>query len=138
MPIQYQLVLCYPPLGQSRFRVDRVNPAAARETLQNIWRPPGRLQGVFGGRYRGSRVFLAAANLTLESFWGRVILACYTGLTSFGLLFGCQACMQEGLWTMAKVIYRGLCPDTSVTDSLKRKLFCFILIARVTPTHDWG
>ncbi|GFO10502.1 hypothetical protein PoB_003700700 [Plakobranchus ocellatus] len=56
-----------------------VNPAAARQTLKQIWRPPGRLQSVFGGRYRDSRVFLAAAILTLESFWGRVVLACYTG-----------------------------------------------------------
>ncbi|GFO28863.1 hypothetical protein PoB_005536800 [Plakobranchus ocellatus] len=41
-------------------------------------RPPGRLQSVFGDRYRDSRVFLAAAMLTLESFWGRVVLACYS------------------------------------------------------------
>ncbi|GFO25981.1 hypothetical protein PoB_005248600 [Plakobranchus ocellatus] len=64
---------------QSRFRVDRVNPAAAKQTLKYIWRSPGRSQRVFGGRYRDFRVFLAAAMLTLESFWGRVFLACYTG-----------------------------------------------------------
>ncbi|GFN97275.1 hypothetical protein PoB_002378100 [Plakobranchus ocellatus] len=34
-----------------------------------ILRPPGRLQSVFGGHQRDSRVFLAAALLTLESFW---------------------------------------------------------------------
>ncbi|GFO19076.1 hypothetical protein PoB_004558100 [Plakobranchus ocellatus] len=56
-----------------------VNPVAARQTLKQSWRPPGRLQSIFGGRYRDSRVFLAAAMLTLESFWGRVELACYTG-----------------------------------------------------------
>ncbi|GFN85520.1 hypothetical protein PoB_001202600 [Plakobranchus ocellatus] len=50
------------------------------KTLKQFWRPPGRLQSVFGGRYRDSRVFLAAAMLTLESFWGRVVLACYTGV----------------------------------------------------------
>ncbi|GFN83664.1 hypothetical protein PoB_001017000 [Plakobranchus ocellatus] len=65
---------------QSRFRVDRVNPAAARQTLKHFWRPPGRLHSAFGGRYRDSRVLLAAAILTLESFWGRVILACYIGV----------------------------------------------------------
>ncbi|GFO38139.1 hypothetical protein PoB_006464400 [Plakobranchus ocellatus] len=64
---------------RSRFRVDIVNPAAAKQTLKQFWRPPGRLQSVFGGRYRDSRVFLAAAMLTLESFWGRVVLVCYTG-----------------------------------------------------------
>ncbi|GFO31046.1 hypothetical protein PoB_005755100 [Plakobranchus ocellatus] len=46
---------------------------------QSICRPPGRLQSVFVARHKDSRVFLAAAILTLESFWGRVILACYTG-----------------------------------------------------------
>ncbi|GFN91448.1 heat shock protein 75 kda, mitochondrial, partial [Plakobranchus ocellatus] len=63
---------------QSRFRVDRVNPAAARQTLKQSWRLPGRLQSAFGGHHRDTRVFLAAAILTLESFWGRVTLACYT------------------------------------------------------------
>ncbi|GFN88419.1 hypothetical protein PoB_001492500 [Plakobranchus ocellatus] len=82
----------------------RVRLAAARNTLESVWRepcprqsyfshsggrqtdfkvilrPPGRLQSVFGGRYRDSRVFLAAAMLTLESFWGIVVLACYTGI----------------------------------------------------------
>ncbi|GFO30704.1 hypothetical protein PoB_005720900 [Plakobranchus ocellatus] len=33
----------------------------------------------FGSRHRDSRVFLAAAILTLESFWGRVTLAYYAG-----------------------------------------------------------
>ncbi|GFN95258.1 hypothetical protein PoB_002176400 [Plakobranchus ocellatus] len=67
---------------KSRFRVDRVNSATARQTLKQFWRPPSRLQIVFGGRYRDSRVFLAAAILTLESFWDRVVLACYTGKNS--------------------------------------------------------
>ncbi|GFO14722.1 hypothetical protein PoB_004122700 [Plakobranchus ocellatus] len=62
------------------FRVDRANPAAARQTLKHFWRPRGRLQSVNGGRHRDSRVFLVAAILTLESIYGRVILACYTGL----------------------------------------------------------
>ncbi|GFO25258.1 hypothetical protein PoB_005176300 [Plakobranchus ocellatus] len=57
---------------------DRVNPAAARQTLKYFWRPPDRLQSVFGSRHRDSRVFLAAAILTLDSLWSRVILACYT------------------------------------------------------------
>ncbi|GFO01667.1 hypothetical protein PoB_002817200 [Plakobranchus ocellatus] len=69
----------YLPLRWSRFRVDRVNPAAARQTLKKFWWPPGRLHSIFGGRYSDPRVFLAAAILTLESFWGRVVLACYTG-----------------------------------------------------------
>ncbi|GFN87842.1 hypothetical protein PoB_001434800 [Plakobranchus ocellatus] len=43
---------------KSRFRVDRVNPAAARQTRKNFWRPPGRLQSDFG-----------AAIETLECFW---------------------------------------------------------------------
>ncbi|GFN75165.1 hypothetical protein PoB_000167100 [Plakobranchus ocellatus] len=47
-----------------------VNPAAARQTLKQFWRPPGRLQSVFGGRYRDSRVFLAAAMLTSRVFLG--------------------------------------------------------------------
>ncbi|GFO29537.1 hypothetical protein PoB_005604200 [Plakobranchus ocellatus] len=72
-------ITSYLPLGYSRFRVDRVNLAAAKQTLRQLWRPPGRLQSVFGSRYRVSRVFLAAAMLTLESFWGRVVLACYSG-----------------------------------------------------------
>ncbi|GFO41403.1 hemicentin-1 [Plakobranchus ocellatus] len=59
---------------------DRVSPATARQTLKYFWRPPDRLQSAFGGRHRYSRVFLAAAILTVESIWSRVILACYTGL----------------------------------------------------------
>ncbi|GFO49408.1 hypothetical protein PoB_007591300 [Plakobranchus ocellatus] len=75
----------------------RVRLAAARNTLESVWREPrprqsyssqsggrqtdskvvlaaaGRLQSVFlCGRYRDSKVFLAAAMLTLESFWGGV------------------------------------------------------------------
>ncbi|GFN78860.1 hypothetical protein PoB_000536600 [Plakobranchus ocellatus] len=65
---------------ESRLRVDRVNLAAARQTLKSFWWPPERLQNAFGSRHRDSRVFLAAAILTLESFWGRVTLACYTGV----------------------------------------------------------
>ncbi|GFN88514.1 hypothetical protein PoB_001502000 [Plakobranchus ocellatus] len=65
-----------------RFRVDRVNLAAARQTHKYFWRPPCRLQSVFGGRHTDSRVFLAAANLTLESFWSRFIIACYPGATA--------------------------------------------------------
>ncbi|GFN76033.1 hypothetical protein PoB_000253900 [Plakobranchus ocellatus] len=92
MPIQYQpalwwstavlstLLAVWALSHTSRFRVDRVNLAAARQTPKHFWRPPGRPQSVCGGRYRDSRVFLAAAILTLESFWGRVVLACYTGL----------------------------------------------------------
>ncbi|GFN99615.1 hypothetical protein PoB_002612100 [Plakobranchus ocellatus] len=75
----------------------------ARNILESVWREPrpcqsyssqsgGRqtdskvalaaarqIPSVFGGHHRDSRVFLAAAMLTLESFWGRVVLACYTG-----------------------------------------------------------
>ncbi|GFO00755.1 hypothetical protein PoB_002726000 [Plakobranchus ocellatus] len=91
MPFQYQtglwwgtavlstLLAVWALFHTSRFRVSRVNPAAARQTLKQFWRPPGRLKSVFGGRYRDSRVFLAAAILTLESIWGRVVPACYTG-----------------------------------------------------------
>ncbi|GFN95426.1 hypothetical protein PoB_002193200 [Plakobranchus ocellatus] len=43
-------ITSYPPMGQSRFRVDRVNVASARQTLKYLWRPPGRLQSVSGGR----------------------------------------------------------------------------------------
>ncbi|GFO11969.1 hypothetical protein PoB_003847400 [Plakobranchus ocellatus] len=43
---------------RNRFRADRVNPAAARQTLKQFWWPLGRPQSVFGGRYRDSRVFL--------------------------------------------------------------------------------
>ncbi|GFO03130.1 hypothetical protein PoB_002963500 [Plakobranchus ocellatus] len=60
--------------------INRVNLLAARQTLKYFWRPQGRLQSVFGGRKANSRVFLAAANLTLESFWSRVIIACCTGV----------------------------------------------------------
>ncbi|GFO15996.1 hypothetical protein PoB_004250100 [Plakobranchus ocellatus] len=49
---------------------------------ESIRRPPGRLQRVLGGRYRDPRVFLSAAISTLESFWVRVVLACYTGQMS--------------------------------------------------------
>ncbi|GFO39335.1 hypothetical protein PoB_006584000 [Plakobranchus ocellatus] len=66
----------------SRFRVDRVNPAATRQTHKQFWRPPGRLQIALGAHHKDSRVFLAVAILTLVSFWGRVILACYTGTPS--------------------------------------------------------
>ncbi|GFN86458.1 hypothetical protein PoB_001296400 [Plakobranchus ocellatus] len=55
---------------QSRFRVDRVNTAAARLTLKQILRPPGRLQSGICGHHRDSRVFGAAAILTLEFFLG--------------------------------------------------------------------
>ncbi|GFN91959.1 hypothetical protein PoB_001846500 [Plakobranchus ocellatus] len=54
--------------------------ASLNQPTESIWRPPGRLQSVFGGRDIDSRVFLAAASLTLEFFWGRVIIACYTGV----------------------------------------------------------
>ncbi|GFO40000.1 hypothetical protein PoB_006650500 [Plakobranchus ocellatus] len=66
--------------------LEKVNLAAVRQTPKYSWRPPGRLQSVFGGRYRDSRVFLAAAMLTLESFWGRVVLACYTGTQAVSLM----------------------------------------------------
>ncbi|GFO45186.1 hypothetical protein PoB_007169100 [Plakobranchus ocellatus] len=45
-----------------------VKPAVARQTPECIWRPLQRLQSVSGGRH-----------VTLESFWGRVVLARYTG-----------------------------------------------------------
>ncbi|GFO34024.1 hypothetical protein PoB_006052900 [Plakobranchus ocellatus] len=67
-------------VSPSHANLTLVNPATARQTLKQFWRPPGKPQSVFGGRYRDSRVFLAAAMLTLESLWGRVVLACYTGL----------------------------------------------------------
>ncbi|GFN88526.1 hypothetical protein PoB_001503200 [Plakobranchus ocellatus] len=84
-------------------RKRHANKYAARNTLESVWRElrprqsyssqsggrqtdskadsaaARRLQSAFGGRYRDSRVFLAAAMLTLESFWCRVVLACYTG-----------------------------------------------------------
>ncbi|GFO43039.1 hypothetical protein PoB_006954400 [Plakobranchus ocellatus] len=74
-----------------QFLDSRVRLAAVRNTLESVWRerrprqsyssqsggrqtdskvvlrPAGRLQSVFSGRYRDSRVFLAAAMLTLES-----------------------------------------------------------------------
>ncbi|GFO10073.1 hypothetical protein PoB_003657800 [Plakobranchus ocellatus] len=43
-------------------------PGGRHTDSKVVWRPPGRLQSVFGGRYRDCRVFLAAAMLTLESF----------------------------------------------------------------------
>ncbi|GFN91157.1 hypothetical protein PoB_001766300 [Plakobranchus ocellatus] len=54
-----------------------------RGAISRMLAEEGRLKSVIGGRYRDSRVFLAAAMLTLESFWGRVILACYTGEFEF-------------------------------------------------------
>ncbi|GFN85616.1 hypothetical protein PoB_001212200 [Plakobranchus ocellatus] len=64
---------------EPRPRQSYSSQSGVRQTDSKIvWRPPGRLQSVFGGRYRDSRVFLAAAMLTLESFWGRVVLARYT------------------------------------------------------------
>ncbi|GFN89820.1 hypothetical protein PoB_001632600 [Plakobranchus ocellatus] len=44
-------------------------------------------KSAFSGRQTDSRVFLAAANLTLESFRFRVSPACYTGL-GFSCIFG--------------------------------------------------
>ncbi|GFO48640.1 hypothetical protein PoB_007514500 [Plakobranchus ocellatus] len=38
-----------------------------------------RRQSHSGGRHTDSKVLLAAAIEILESLWGRVILACYTG-----------------------------------------------------------
>ncbi|GFO27920.1 hypothetical protein PoB_005442500 [Plakobranchus ocellatus] len=70
---------------ENRCIEQRVNPAAARQTLTDLWRPPGRLQGAFGGRLADSRLFLAAATLTLECFLGRVILASYTGTRGSGI-----------------------------------------------------
>ncbi|GFO02655.1 ribonuclease hi [Plakobranchus ocellatus] len=55
-----------------------VNPSCIVGYLKEL----GRLQIAFVRRHRDSKVFLAAAILILESFWGRVILACYTGTPS--------------------------------------------------------
>ncbi|GFO03809.1 hypothetical protein PoB_003031400 [Plakobranchus ocellatus] len=92
---QHAMVVPEKHANPSRFRVDRVNPAAARQTLKKPWRPPGRLHSAFGGRHRDSRVFLAATILTLESFWGRVILLhrLITGQTRYvEWKFGLAAC----------------------------------------------
>ncbi|GFN87526.1 hypothetical protein PoB_001403200 [Plakobranchus ocellatus] len=51
--------------------ITRVNPAAAKQTLKQFWRPPGKLQGVFGGHYRDSRVFLEAASVLHLLHWKR-------------------------------------------------------------------
>ncbi|GFO25001.1 hypothetical protein PoB_005150600 [Plakobranchus ocellatus] len=74
-------------VSNSGLKLERATKASLRISAQSggrqtdskvVWRPRGRLQSEFGGRYRDSRVFLAAAMLTLESFWGRVVLARYT------------------------------------------------------------
>ncbi|GFN83934.1 hypothetical protein PoB_001044000 [Plakobranchus ocellatus] len=68
-----------------------------------ICRSGHRLQSVFSGRYRDFRVFLAAAMLTLESFWGRVVLACYTG---------------GGVRTRDRIVVAVMCISSSGTDNL--------------------
>ncbi|GFO19398.1 hypothetical protein PoB_004590300 [Plakobranchus ocellatus] len=65
-------------------------PPGAFKT-ESIRRPPDRLLSNFDGHQADSRVLLAAAILTLESFWGRVTLACYTGLGS-GTIDGLLHC----------------------------------------------